>query len=124
VPAKSYEEPYISFAVGRKYITGYPDKTFRPQARVTRAEGAMILARWAGLYQKPKLEKAPFPDMPVNHWAAPAVAATKTAGLFEYLSGQSFGPKLNLTRAEAAEIISKAPFAKKQIEKLISGSEE
>ena len=84
----------------------------------------MILARWAGFYQKPKLATRPFPDMPVDHWASPAVAVTKTAGLFEYLSGQAFGPKLNLTRAEAAEIISKAPFAKKQIEKLISGTEE
>ncbi|MFA4844479.1 MAG: S-layer homology domain-containing protein [Candidatus Margulisiibacteriota bacterium] len=124
VPLQSFEAPYISFAVERKYINGYPDKAFRPQNRVTRAEGAMILARWAGLYQKPKLAARPFPDMPVDHWASPAVAATKTAGLFEYLSGQSFGPKLNLTRAEAAEIISKAPFAKKQIEKLISGGEE
>ena len=124
VSPQSFEAPYISFAVERKYLTGYPDKTFRPQDRVTRAEGAMIFARWTGLYLKPKLEKSPFSDLPADHWAAPAIAATKTAGLFEYLSGQGFGPKLNLTRAEAAEIISKSPFAKKQIEKLISGGEE
>jgi hypothetical protein len=124
VSPESADAPYISFAVERKYLNGYPDKSFRPQAHVTRAEGAMVLARWAGLYQKPKLENRPFPDVSVKHWAAPAIAATKTAGLFEYLSGQSFGPKLNLTRAEAAEIISKAPFAKNQIEKLISGGEE
>lgn len=124
VSLQSFEAPFISFAVERKYINGYPDNSFRPQNRVTRAEGAMILARWAGLYQKPSVDKGPFPDMPADHWAAPAVAATSTAGLFEYLSGQGFGPKLNLTRAEAAEIISKTPFAKKQIEKLISGAEE
>ena len=57
----------------------------------------------------------------MEHWASPAVAAAKENGLFEYLAGQGFGPNLFLTRAEAAEIISKTPFAKKQIEKLISG---
>jgi len=124
VPLQSNEAPYISMAVERKYIKGFPDGTFKPDKRVTRAEAATALSRFSGLYQKPKVNSPPYPDLPAKHWAAPAVAATKETGLFEYLGGKGFGPKLYLTRAEAAEIISKTPFAKKQIEGLISGEKE
>jgi len=123
VPLQSYEAPYVSLAVERKYINGFPDGSFKPAKRVTRAEAATILARFSGLYLKPKLLKAPYWDVPVDHWAAPAIAATKDAGLFEYIGDQGFGPKMYLTRAEAAEIIAKTPFAKKKIEELISGGE-
>lgn len=121
VAPQSYEEPFISFAVERKYIEGFPDGTFQPIKRVTRAEAALILARFSGFTLKPKLQQRPFDDVSVGHWAAPAIAAARDAGLFEYLAGKSFGPDLYLTRAEAAEIISKTTFAKQQIEKLISG---
>lgn len=121
VSLQSSQAPYISLAVARKYMNGFPDGTFKPDKRVTRAEAAMTLARFAGLYLKPQLEQKPFSDVPADHWAAPAIAATKEQGLFEYLAGKGFGPELYLTRAEAAEIISKTPFAKQQIEKLLSG---
>jgi hypothetical protein len=121
VSLQSAEAPYISLAVDRKYINGFPDGTFRPAKRITRAETAITLARFSGLYLKTKLEQKPYDDISVKHWAAPAIAATKENGLFAYLAGKSFGPGLYLTRAEAAEMISKTPFAKQQIEKLISG---
>ena len=121
VKIQSYEAPYISLAVERKYVSGYPNGTFKPEKRVTRAEAAVILAKFAGLYMKPKVQEKVFEDLPVKHWASPAAAATKESGFFEYLGGKGFGPNLYLTRAEAAEIISKTTFAKKQIEKLISG---
>ena len=121
VPRESEQAPYISLAVDRKYLTGFPDGTFQPDKRITRAEAAVTLARFAGLDLKTKLEQKPFADIPVKHWAAPAIAADKQAGLFEYLAGKGFGPDLYLTRAEAAEIISKTDFAKQRIEKLISG---
>jgi hypothetical protein len=119
VPPQSYEEPYISMAVERKYITGYPDGTFRPNERITRAEAASILARFSGLYLKPKVEARVFPDVPRDHWASPAIAATKEVGFFTYLSGKSFGPNLYLTRAEAAELISKIPLVKRKIQELL-----
>lgn len=96
VSLQSYEAPYISMAVEKKYITGYPDGTFRPGKRVTRAEAAVILARFSGLYTKPKVREKVFPDLSINHWASPAVAATKETGLFEYLGGSGFGPNMFL----------------------------
>jgi hypothetical protein len=123
VPLQSYEAPYVSLAVERKYINGFPDGTFQPNKRITRAETATILARFSGLYLKPKIAKPPYWDVPVDHWAAPAIAATKDTGLFAYIADRGFGPKMYLTRAEAAEIIAKTPFAKQKIEDLISGGE-
>jgi hypothetical protein len=124
VSLQSYEAPYISAAVERKYINGYPDGTFHPEKRVTRAEAAAVMARFSGLYVKPKVKEKVFPDLAKTHWASPAVAATKETGMFQYLSGKGFGPDLYLTRAEAAEIISKTAYAKEKIEELISGDKE
>ena len=121
VPLQGFEAPYISLAVQRKYIGGYPDGTFQPDKRITRAEAALILAKFSGLYVKEKVSEQVYPDVPVGHWASPALAATKAIGAFEYLGGKGFGPNIYLTRAEAAEIISKTPFAKKKIEELLSG---
>ncbi len=123
VPLQTYEAPFISLAVERQYINGFPDGTYQPEKRLTRAEAAAILARFSGLYQKPKLGKAPYWDVPADHWAASSIAATKDAGLFAYIGDRGFGPKMFLTRAEAAEIISKTPLAKQKIEALISGGE-
>jgi len=121
VPLQSYEAAYVSLAVERKYINGYPDGMFHPEKRITRAETAAILARFSGLYLKPKVQEPVFPDLPVSHWASPAIAAAREMGFFGYIAGKGFGPNLYLTRAEAAEIISKTPFAKEKIEELISG---
>ena len=75
VKLQSYEAPYVSLAVERQYIKGFPDKTFKPERRLTRAEAATILARFSGQYLKPKLQKAPYLDVPTSHWAAAAIAA-------------------------------------------------
>lgn len=121
VPATSWVAPYVKVAVDREYVKGYPDGTFDPNKKITRAEAATVFAKFAGLYVKPKIESNVFPDVKKNHWAAPAIAAGKNIGLYEYLAGKDFGPNEYLTRAEAAEILSKAPFIKKDIKRLISG---
>ncbi|MEA3492800.1 MAG: S-layer homology domain-containing protein [Candidatus Margulisiibacteriota bacterium] len=118
---RSWTAPYIEVAVQRGYMKGYPDDTFKPNGRVSRAETAVIFARFAGLYVKPKVGSSGFPDVKKRHWASPSLAATRSAGFFEYLSGKNFEPKAYLTRAEAAEILSKTSLVKKEIKKLISG---
>jgi hypothetical protein len=113
--------PYIKAAVDRKYMQGYPDNSFRPGQQVTRAEAALIFARFAGLYIKPKVRLKVYPDVEKKHWASPAIAAAKQAGFLEYLGAEEFGPTQFLTRAEAAEILSKTPPVKEKIKALISG---
>lgn len=120
VPKDSGKAEFISLSVEKEYFSGYSDGTFRPEQPITRAEMANIMAKFSGFHVKSKISNRAFPDLSKEYWAAPAIAAAKQGGLFEYLSGQGFGPDLNITRAEAAEIVSKTPPVKKQIQKLIS----
>jgi hypothetical protein len=121
IKPSSWVSPYVEVAVKRDYVKGYPDGTFKPGQKITRAEAAMVFAKFSGLYVKPKVTQKPFADLPVDHWAAPAVAADKAEGLYEYLGAKDFEPDKNLTRAEAAEILSKTPMIKEKIKELISG---
>lgn len=123
VPPKNWMAPYIKKAIERKYMAGYPNGTFLPNQAVTRVEAAVIFSKFGGLYVKPKVSERVFPDIRKGHWASPAIAASKEAGFFEFLSGEKFGTGKPLTRAEAAEMLSKTPTVKNQIKKLISGEE-
>lgn len=120
VRTRDWYAPFVKAAVDREYMEGYPDQTFRPNQKVSRAEAALIFARFSVLYVKPKVKMKVYPDVEKKHWASPAIAASKQAGFFEYI-GENFGPSEYLTRAEAAEILSKTPSVKKKIKELISG---
>ncbi|MDD5382139.1 MAG: S-layer homology domain-containing protein [Candidatus Margulisbacteria bacterium] len=115
--------PYVEIAVNRGYVKGYPNKTFRPNQKITRAEAAVVLAKYTGVYVKPKLEEKPFPDMRKDHWASPSVAAIKGEGMLDYLGGRDFEPNTDLSRAEAAEILSKTALIKQKIKSFLSGEE-
>lgn len=119
LPKDHWASPYIEVALKRKYLAGYPDGTFKPNKEVTRTEAVIIFSRFSGLALKKKIESKPFPDVSVNHWAAPAISAAKVNGLLEYLSGKKFEGDKFLTRAEAAEILSKTPFGKEKIKEFL-----
>jgi hypothetical protein len=98
-----------------------PEAVANPDKPITRAEAAKIVSKYSGLYKKPKLQKKAYADIEKDHWASPAIAATKETGMFEYIGDRGFGPNMYLTRAEAAEIISKTPMVKARIDDLLSG---
>jgi hypothetical protein len=117
---------YIQAAVDLDLVQGYPTGVFKPNKSVSRAEAITVIDRFDGIEVPNRLSYRPFPDVPVNHWSARFVAGGKDAGILDYLSGYKFEPSRGLTRAEAAEMISKTTFGKASIEKLYpgSGSEE
>ncbi len=119
VPTSHWAAPYISVALDHKYISGYPNGTFMPWKEVTRAEAVVVLSKFAGLSEPVSLSENPFPDVFKRHWAARWIAVAKGYGLLEYLSGKNFEPDRDLTRAEAAEIISKTDYAKAKILELL-----
>ncbi|MBN2058761.1 MAG: S-layer homology domain-containing protein [Candidatus Saganbacteria bacterium] len=120
VKANSWVAPYVKVAVDRQYVKGYPDGTFKPDRQITRAEAAAVFAKFGGFYIKDKVSESGFPDVPAGHWAAPAIAADRQEGLFEYLVGKDFQPNAYLTRAEAAEILSKTPLIKDRIKEMLT----
>ncbi|NLU50415.1 MAG: hypothetical protein GXX09_08400 [Syntrophomonadaceae bacterium] len=87
-------------------IKGYTDGTFRPEARVSRAETASLVLR---------LTKEPLPsvDLPASvkdvrpgFWAKNQVAAAIDAGMMGLTTQETFAPDQPATRAQAARALA------------------
>lgn len=115
--AKHWAYGAIAYGVDNELAKGYPDKSYQPNRKITRAEGIVVLARFAVLNMKGAVNEIPYPDMPGRHWAVRAVAAAKTAGWLGYL-GDKFEPNEDFTRAEAAMILSGIAPAKDKVNDL------
>jgi endonuclease YncB( thermonuclease family) len=101
----------IEEAVKAGYIGGYPDKTFKPDKPVTRAELIKITAKATGLQPRLEFEVAEefFPDA-ANHWLAKAGyldsgMAAKIAAAWNLKPGEILEPDKPATRWEAAALI-------------------
>lgn len=121
LPSNNWAARYVKSAADLKLVSGYPDGKFDPGKSVTRAEGVVIISRFAEVSGPTTLVNGPFPDVPASHWAAAPVWAAVNSGMLDYLSGKNFEPGKDLTRAEVAEVLSKTPWGKEQIRRLLSG---
>jgi len=110
---------YIEAAERMGLIKGYPDKKFRPNNRVSKAEAIAILVRFDGLVAT-KPEVGPYSDVPAKHWASKYIAAAKEAGMLNYIEGKRLRPKEEVARSEAVEMLSKTSMASKMINDLLS----
>lgn len=113
---------FIKEGISKGVVKGYPDGTFRPGNNINRAEGIAVIARFDGVEEPKMIYEKPFPDMPARHWAIGIVSGAKEKGLLKFLEGGNLNPGKSLTRSEAAEIISRASFAKKKIGELLDWS--
>jgi hypothetical protein len=110
--AKHWAAKYVKVAVERGIILGYRDNTFKPNKNLTRTEALLMISRFAGIVPVELLKEKPFPDVPTTHWAAKNIQAAKNEGILAFLADKPFEPNKTLTRAEAAEMLSKTKFAK------------
>jgi len=118
IPA--WAEPAVAAAFSRGVITGYPDGTFKPEARITRCEMAVMISRALGLeetaeqeaMEEPKnqedaQEQVKYKDSStIPGFARDAVAKVSAAGLFKGSNGL-FRPLDGATRAETATVVSR-----------------
>ena len=84
-------------------ISGYPDGTFRPNAPITRAEFAAMIARFD---ETAKSADTPFTDIS-GHWAENSIGKAYGNGWVEGSSKTVFCPESNLTRAETATLLNR-----------------
>lgn len=84
-------------------ISGYPDGTFRPNAPITRAEFAAMIARFD---ETAKSADTPFTDIS-SHWAENAIGKAYGNGWVAGSSKTVFCPESNLTRAETATLLNR-----------------
>lgn len=108
------ENRYSDVSAGRWYnnavstmtragiVNGYPDGTFRPNAPITRAEMAKIIALFAKL--EPSAER--FPDT-AGHWAEPYIRLAAGSGWIEGYPDGTFRPNQSITRAETVTMIDR-----------------
>lgn len=94
-------------ATKNTYISGYPDRTFRPDASVTRAEIASMLARLSKDYQANGGYTGSASDVAADAWFANAVNFGLSKGFITGYEDGTFQPDGNITRGEFASMMAR-----------------
>jgi len=108
LPQSHWAYNAVKLMVEKGIITGYPDRTFRPDNPVTRAEFARIMV--VALNLPIKVNNSPsFIDVPREHWAYPYVETAKyyLTG-FRTSNGDYFKPSDYAVREDMAVALVKA----------------
>jgi uncharacterized repeat protein (TIGR02543 family) len=104
----AWARPSIEQAVEAGILSGYSDGSFRPNAKITRAELAVIIARALGMDVTASTDFTGFADdSQIPAWAKAAVAAVKELGIVSGRNGDLFASGDTATRAEAVTVIMK-----------------
>lgn len=94
----------------RLLVNGVDEAQFAPQAQITRAEFAALIARALDL--KPA-ELSSFTDVDDSKWYAEGIAAAYAAGIISGRDGESFAPNATISRQEMAKMLVKAYESRK-----------
>ena len=85
-------------------LKGYEDGTFHPNAPVTRAEFAVIAARFSDGAAD---DYATFSDVPNDYWASKEIAKAAKLGWIKGYTDGTFRPTNNITRAEVMTLVNR-----------------
>ena len=83
-------------------ISGYPDGSFNPNGKITRAELVSIATRF---FTTIEVGDSKFSDI-AGHWAAKAIDEAYIKGIIKGYSDGTFRPDQAVTRAEAMKIVN------------------
>ncbi|MRN53028.1 S-layer homology domain-containing protein [Paenibacillus monticola] len=103
----AWAQTAIAQAVQAGIITGYEDGGFRPNAEITRAEMAVILAKALGKSTEVKPTTGFADDKDIPAWAKGSVDFVKHSGLVQGKGNNEFAPQDSATRAEAVTVLLK-----------------
>jgi hypothetical protein len=106
VPAKYWGNTVISQVSDAGLVTGFPDGTFRPEDKITRAQALVILAKalQSGGGEASSLD--PYSDgSTIPTWAKPSVIKAASAGIIvNHPDPSAIRPNDMATRAEIAAL--------------------
>jgi hypothetical protein len=88
----------------RGVVSGYPNRTFRPKATISRAEFAALLPK-AFPELPDKQRQRSFRDVPFQHWASAVVSWSVQRDLITSYADGTFRPRQALSRARAIAAI-------------------
>ncbi|MGD1857658.1 MAG: WG repeat-containing protein [Leptolyngbyaceae cyanobacterium] len=87
-------------------LNGYPDGSFRPNNRLTRAEFAVLMLNSFPDVQAQTTEVPRFTDVSDQHWAKDAIATAYQKRIFVGYPDNTFRPDQPIARVEALAILS------------------
>lgn len=94
----------VSTLANMGIIKGRGNNTFDPNAEITRAEFAVICARFDTMdTSKPSA----FPDVPASYWAYSEIGSAAAKGWVKGRDDGTFGPDLRITRAEVVTLLNR-----------------
>lgn len=106
VPADLWCNNAISTLSNMGIIDGFQDGTFRPYAKITRAQFAKMAV---GFFDAAEKEyRGYFVDVPENAWYTAYVESAVREGLIQGFEDETFRPNVNITRAQACVIVNRA----------------
>lgn len=105
MPSNEIYSTAINDLANNKIINGYEDNTFRPSAKITRAEFTKMIATALNLEETSTQD---FNDVSSNYWAAKFINSVYAKGLVEGYEDGSFKPEKNITYGEIATILVRA----------------
>ena len=94
----------ITTAVGRGWVTGYPDHSFKPNATLTRADFVTLLSRMSG-EDLSAYETSSFPDVAKSAYYQKSVSWAVDAKIVNGFPDGTFKPTQNVTREQMAHIM-------------------
>lgn len=95
----------VSQAVQAGIFSGYENGSFRPNANITRAEMATMIAKALKLAAKENASSSFADDKDIPAWAKGPVAALKELGIVNGTGANEFNPGAQTTRAEAVIVL-------------------
>lgn len=95
---------YVYTASKKNIVNGYPDKTFRPNNTVTKAEFLKILFTAMKVKISDTVTESPYKDVGKNMWFAPYFAKAKELGVLD-ADVTNIDPSAYMTRQEIADAI-------------------
>ncbi|MCU0548557.1 MAG: S-layer homology domain-containing protein [Leptolyngbya sp. Prado105] len=93
-----WAKDFILGLSGQDLIQGFADGTFKPDAPMTRAQYASVIAK--AFNPAPRRNGLNFPDVPGNFWAKSAIEQAYRAGFISGFPDGSFKPNQNITRLQ------------------------
>ena len=107
VPEQHWASCDIDKLAMNDVVVGYPDKQFKPNRNVSRAEFATMLVKGFNMDNCSLEPKCIFSDVPAGNWANPMIAKAVDEQLMKGYPNGRFMPNNNVTRAEALTAMAK-----------------
>lgn len=110
VKSNEWYSKYIGYLEKYNVINGYNDKTFKPDAPVTRTEFVSMAVRYFDIFNNVKKDgyTANYKDLNKNYWAYNDIAYAKHIGWLNGYADGTFKGDNNITRAEVVTVVNRA----------------